>query len=149
MEQITRNKKAYFEYFIEDTYTAGLVLLGSEVKSIRHGNVSIKEAYCIVIDGEIFIRGMHIAPFKESGMHQNHDPTRERKLLLNKKEILKLQEKVTQKGFTIIPLKIIITKRGLIKIDIGLGMGKKLFDKKKTIREKDVKRDTDRELKNI
>jgi len=146
MEQITRNKKAYFEYFIEDTYTAGLVLFGSEVKSIRQGEVSIKEAYCIVVDGEMFIRGMHIAPFKESGIHQNHEPIRERKLLLNKKEIIKLQEKVTQKGFTIIPLKIIITNKGLIKIDIGLGLGKKLFDKRNTIKDRDIQRDIDRNI---
>jgi SsrA-binding protein len=146
MELIAKNKKAFFNYTIEDTYMAGLVLLGSEVKSIRNRDVSIKEAYCVIVGGEMFIRGMHIAEFKESGMYQNHDPTRERKLLLNKKEIKKLEEGVARSGFTIVPLKLIITKKGLIKLDIGLGSGKKLFDKKNAIKERDIKIDTDREL---
>ena len=95
------------------------------------------------------MNGMHIAPFKEAGMYQNHDPLRNRKLLLNKKEILKLETKVSQKGLTIIPLKIIINGKGLIKVDIGLAQGKKLFDKRASIRDRDIKLDSDREIKNV
>jgi len=146
MEQITKNKKAYFDYQIVENYTAGIALLGSEVKSIRNRDVSIKEAYCHVVDDEMWIKGMHIAPLKESGSHQNHEPIRDRKLLLNKKEIVKLQEKVGQKGLTIIPLKIIINGKGLIKVDIGLGIGKKNYDKRNTIKDRDIQRDVDRSI---
>ncbi len=147
MEQITKNKKAYFDYEIVENYTAGIVLLGSEVKSIRNKDISIKEAYCHVVDDEMWIKGMHIAPFKESGSHQNHEPIRDRKLLLNKKEIIKLQEKVAQKGLTIIPLKVIINGKGLIKVDIGLAVGKNNYDKRQSLKEKDQKREVDRESK--
>jgi len=141
MEQITKNKKVYFDYEILETYTAGLVLLGSEVKSIRNKDVSIKEAYCHVVDGEMWLKGMYITQFKESGSYQNHEPVRDRKLLLNKKEIKKLQEKVAQKGLTIVPLKIIINGKGLIKVDIGLAQGKNNYDKKQTIKLRDLDRD--------
>lgn len=144
MEQITKNKKAYFDYNIEDNYTAGIVLLGSEVKSIRKKDVSIKEAYCHIEGGEMFLKGMHIAEFKESGKYQNHDTTRDRKLLLNKKEITKLETKVAQKGMTIVPLKVFITNKGLIKIEIGLASGKKQYDKRQTIKDRDIKRDMER-----
>jgi SsrA-binding protein len=144
MEQITKNKKAYFDYNIEDNYTAGIVLLGSEVKSIRKKDVSIKEAYCHIEGGEMFLKGMHIAEFKESGKYQNHDTTRDRKLLLSKKEIKKLEDKVSQKGMTIVPLKVFITNRGLIKIEIGLASGKKQYDKRQTIKDRDIKRDMER-----
>ncbi len=148
MEQITKNKKAFFDYEILDKYTAGIILLGSEVKSIRNKDVSIKEAYCLIIDGEMWLNGMHIAPFKQSGTHQNHEPLRDRKLLLNKKEIIKLEKKVSQKGLTIIPLKIIINGKGLVKVDIGLAQGKKLYDKRASIKERDLKVEADREIKN-
>lgn len=148
MEQITKNKRAYFDYNILENYTAGISLVGSEVKSIRNKDVSIKEAYCHIIDGEMWIKGMHVAPFKESGTHQNHEPTRDRKLLLNKREIKKLHEKVTQKGLTIVPLKVIITGRGLVKIDIGLVSGKNNYDKRASLKEKDIKRDMDRNINN-
>jgi SsrA-binding protein len=138
---ITQDKKKYFNYEIIDVYTAGIVLLGSEVKSIRNKDVSIKEAYCHVENGEMWLKGMHIAQFKESGRFQNHEPVRDRKLLLNKKEIKKLQEKVSQKGLTIVPLKIIITGKGLIKLDIGLARGKNNYDKKETIKLRDLDRD--------
>jgi len=147
MEQITKNKKAFFDYEILDKYTAGIILLGSEVKSIRNKDVSIKEAYCLIIDGEMWLNGMHIAPFKQSGTHQNHEPLRDRKLLLNKKEIIKLEKKVSQKGLTIIPLKIIINGKGLVKVDIGLAQGKKLYDKRASIKERDLKVEADREIK--
>lgn len=146
MEQITKNKKAFFDYHIEDTYTAGISLLGSEVKSIRNKDVSIKEAYCHIENDEMWLRGMHIAEFKESGKYQNHDPLRDRKLLLNKKEIIKLHEKVSQKGMTIVPLKVFINQRGLIKVEIGLAVGKKLYDKRQTIKERDIQRDMDRNI---
>jgi len=147
MEQITKNKKAYFDYNIIENYTAGIVLVGSEVKSIRNKDVSIKEAFCHIEDGEMWLKGMHIAQFKESGMYQNHEPVRNRKLLLNKKEIKKIGEKVAQKGMTIVPLKIIITGKGLIKVDIGLASGKKLYDKRETIKARDIQRDMDRSIK--
>lgn len=147
MELITKNKKAFFDYEIIDTYTAGIILVGSEVKSIRNKEVSIKEAYCHIDNGEMFLKGMHIAQFKQSGTHQNHDPLRDRKLLLNKKEINKLHKKVGEKGLTIVPLKVIITNKGFIKVDIGLAQGKKNFDKRETIKANDIKRESDRELK--
>jgi SsrA-binding protein len=146
MVQITKNKKAYFDYEILETYTAGIVLFGSEVKSIRNKDISIKEAYCHVVDNEMWLNGSHIAQFKESGNHQNHEPVRNRKLLLNKKEINKLQEKVARKGLTIIPLKVIINGKGLIKVDIGLAVGKKDYDKRQTIKDNDIKRDMDRSM---
>ncbi len=141
MDQIAKNNKVYFDYEILENFTAGIVLVGSEVKSIRNKDVSIKEAFCHVENGEMWLKGMHIAQFKESGRFQNHEPVRDRKLLLNKKEIKKLQEKVSQKGLTIVPLKIIITGKGLIKVDIGLARGKKNYDKKETIKLRDLDRD--------
>lgn len=143
---ITEDKRKYFEYEIIDIYRAGIVLVGSEVKSMRNKDVSIKEAFCQINNGEIWIKGMHIAPFKESGTFQNHEPLRDRKLLLNKREINKLEEKSSQKGLTIIPLKVILTSKGLIKIDIGLGRGKKNHDKRETIKQKDIKRDIERTI---
>ena len=143
---ITTNKKGFFDYEILDTYTAGIVLVGSEVKSMRNKDVSIKEAFCHINNGEMWIKGMHIAPFKESGTFQNHEPLRDRKLLLNKREINKLQEKSAQKGLTIIPLKVILTTNGLIKIDIGLGKGKNNYNKRQSIKAKDIKRDIERTI---
>lgn len=147
MELITTNKKAYFDYEIVKDYTAGIILVGSEVKSIRNREVSIKEAYCHIDNGEMFIKGMHIAQYKQSGIHQNHEPLRDRKLLLNKREINGLQKKVAEKGFTIVPLKVIITKKGLIKVDIGLAKGKKQFDKRAAIKSKDLEREQQQEDK--
>lgn len=142
---IASNKKGFFDYEILDTYTAGIVLVGSEVKSVRNKDVSIKEAFCHVANGEIWIKGMHIAQFKESGTYQNHEPVRDRKLLLNKREIIKLQEKSSQKGLTIIPLKVILTSKGLIKIDVGLAKGKNTRDKRNSIRERDILLDNKRD----
>lgn len=120
---------------------AGIQLKGSEVKSIRASNVSIAESYCFILNGEIFIRGMHVTEFKEGGTHNNHNPTRERKLLLKKKEILKLHEQISQKGLTIVPLSIILSTTGFIKIEIGLCKGKNNFDKRQTLKTKDVDRE--------
>jgi SsrA-binding protein len=148
MKTLISNRKAHFEYKILDTYTAGIQLKGSEVKSIRNGNASIGEAYCFIVDNEIFIKGMHVSEHKEGGKHNNHQTVRDRKLLLNKKEILKLSEKSSEKGLTVIPLEIILNDRGLIKLNIGLAKGKNLHDKKQAIKLKDLKRDLEKELNN-
>lgn len=146
MKSITKNKKAYFEYQILDKHTAGIKLQGSEVKSIRAGKVSIVEAYCFIVNDEIFIKGMHITEHKEGGKHNNHNPTRDRKLLMKKKEIIKLRENISQKGLTIVPLEVILTNTGFIKLEIGLAKGKNLYDKRTTLKEKDLKRETERNL---
>jgi SsrA-binding protein len=146
MKSVTKNKKAYFEYNILEKHTAGIQLKGSEVKSIRASKVSIVEGYCYIKDGEIFIKGMHIAEHKEGGHNFNHVPLRDRKLLMKKKEILKLYQTLSEKGLTIVPLEVIITKEGFVKVEIGLAKGKKLFDKRVSIKEKDIKRDLERNL---
>lgn len=143
---ITKNKRAYYEYEILDKYIAGIQLVGSEVKSIKNSNVSIIEAYCYITDNEIFIKGMHVTEHKEGGQHNNHKPLRDRKLLLHKKEIIKLFEKTSQKGLTIVPLEIILTNTGFIKVEIGLCKGKKIFDKRVSLKEKDLKRDMERNI---
>jgi SsrA-binding protein len=141
MKKICVNKRAYFEYQILDKYTAGIKLQGSEVKSILAGKVSIVEAYCFIANDEIFIKGMHITEHKEGGKHNNHIPTRDRKLLMKKKEIIKLRENISQKGLTIVPLEVILTNTGFIKLEIGLAKGKNLYDKKQTIKLRDLDRD--------
>ena len=146
MKSIIKNKKAYFEFSILEKYTAGIKLQGSEVKSIKNGKVSITEAYCIISNGEVFIKGMHISEHKEGGKYNNHQPVRDRKLLLNKAEIIKLEQKSSQKGLTIVPLEIILTKTGFVKVEIGLAKGKKLYDKRDSIKERDLKREVERNL---
>jgi len=141
---ITKNKRAFFEYHILETHTAGLKLVGSEVKSIRLGHVSIVEAYCFISNDEIFIKGMHITEHKEGGIHNNHVPVRDRKLLMKKKEIVKLREEISQKGLTIVPLAIILSDNGFVKLEIGLAKGKNLYDKRVSIKDKDLKRDLER-----
>ena len=144
---IISNKKAYFEYNIIEKYTCGIVLLGSEVKSIRNGNVSIKEAYCFIdTNNEIYIKNCNISLYTEGGKHYNHKPLRDKKLLLKKKEITKLDKSLGEKGLTIIPLEVIITDTGLIKLEIGLAKGKHLYNKRQSIKEKDIKRDMERTL---
>ena len=142
---LENNKKAYFDYFVEDTLEAGIELVGSEVKSAKAGKVSIKEAFVRIINGEVFIMGMSIVPW-EYGSVYNPEEKRVRKLLLNKKEIKKFHEKVTQKGYTIVPLNVHLSK-GYVKVDIALGRGKKTYDKRESIAKKDQKRDMDRMLK--
>jgi SsrA-binding protein len=146
MKSISKNKKAYFEYFILDKFTAGIKLVGSEVKSIRAGKVSIVEAYCFINNGEIFIKGMHVAEHKEGGKYNNHQPIRDRKLLMNKKEITKLSETISQKGLTIVPLEVMLSTTGFVKVEIGLAKGKHLYDKRNTLKEKDLKRETERNI---
>lgn len=142
---ISNNKKAWHEYFIEEEFEAGIVLAGTEVKSIRQGKVSIKEAYCSIKNGEAYINGMHISPF-EQGNRYNLEPIRERKLLLHKKQIKKIWDEVQQAGYTIVPLNVKLVN-GLVKVDIALAKGKKLYDKRDTKKKKDDQRKIDRAIK--
>ncbi|MCH7514267.1 MAG: SsrA-binding protein SmpB [Bacteroidetes bacterium] len=135
-----RNKRASFEYHLLEKYAAGIVLAGSEIKSVREGKVSLKEAYCVFLKNELYIRQMNIARYKQAS-YNNHEPLRERKLLLNKKELKKLKKKVDEKGLTIIPLRMFINDRGLVKLEIAVAKGKKTYDKRESIKEKDQKRD--------
>lgn len=137
-----RNRSAYYEYYIDDKYVAGMVLTGTEVKSLRAGKASFNDAYCIFHQDEIFLRSLHIAEYTH-GTHNNHDPLRERKLLLTKRELKKLQAKIKEKGYTIIPLRIFFNEKNFLKLEIGLAKGKKLHDKRESIKQ----RDTERELK--
>jgi SsrA-binding protein len=135
------NRKARHEYFIDESFTAGMSLTGSEVKSLRLGNVNMSEAYCIMDNGELVLKNMHISEFKQGGSHYNHAPLRDRKLLLTKKELRKLEAKAQEQGTTIIPLKIFSSETGFIKIEIGLARGKKMFDKREDIKKRDVERE--------
>ena len=141
-----KNKRARFEYHIEDTFTAGMVLGGTEIKSIRNGKASILEAYCIVDGGEVFIRNMHITPY-ENGSFYNHQPRTDRKLLLNSKEIKKLEKFVQTKGNTIVPLRLFLSEKGWAKLEIACAQGKKLHDKRNDLKEKDDKREMQRAMK--
>jgi|SRR5690554_4474620 SsrA-binding protein len=141
-----QNKKAFHEYEIIETYTAGIVLTGTEIKSIREAKASIREAYCYIHRDEIWIKGMTIATYS-FGSYNNHQTDRERKLLLRKKEILKIREKLKDKGTTLIPTKVFITERGWAKINFGLARGKKLHDKRESIKARDAKKDIDRAIK--
>jgi len=140
------NRSAYHEYFIEDTYTAGMVLAGTEVKSIREGKVSFNDAYCYFNKGELWIKSLYIAEYT-FGTDNNHIATRDRKLLLHKRELDKIQAKIKEKGFTLVPLKIFFNDKSLAKIEIGLGRGKKLHDKRETLKAKDSEREMQRYLK--
>jgi len=141
-----KNRSAYHEYFIDAKYEAGMVLLGTEVKSIRAGKVSFNDSYCLLHDGEIWIKSLHIAEYSHGNLN-NHDPVRDRKLLLTKKEIRKIEGKLKEKGYTLIPLRIYFNEKNLVKIDIGLAKGKKLHDKRDSIKQKDVEREMKRFLK--
>lgn len=136
---MANNKKARFDFFIEDIFEAGIVLTGTEIKSIRQGKVSMNESYAKVRDGEIFILGMNISPYEQGNIF-NVDPLRERKLLLSKREIRKIDEINRLKGKTIIPLRVYINERGLAKVQIGIGTGKKNYDKRDSIAKKDAER---------
>ncbi len=137
------NKKAYYEYFFEDTFTSGIVLAGTEIKSLRTGKASFNDSYCAFFKGELFVRNLHISEYA-FGTYTNHEPMQERKLLLNKKELKKLEAKTKEKGYSIIPLRLFINENGLAKLEIGLGKGKKHFDKRDTIKARDVDRDVKR-----
>jgi SsrA-binding protein len=142
---MAENRKARYDYFIEDTYEAGMVLLGTEVKSIRLGRVNLKDSYARIKKGEVFVHQMHIGPYPFA-YHDNHDPLRKRKLLLHKSEIKKLYGKVNEKGFSLIPLKIYF-QNGKAKLTLALARGKRKFDKRETIRRRDEKRDLERSRK--
>ena len=144
---ICLNRQATHEYFILEKYEAGIVLEGSEVKSLRLGSVNLKDSFCIIQDGELVIKNMHIALYEKAGAFNTKDAKRDRKLLVHKSEIIKLHAKVTQKGLTLVPLKLYF-KQSLIKIELGLCQGKHTFDKKRSIMEKDIKREKEREIKN-
>ena len=137
------NRKAYYEYHIETKYIAGMVLSGTEIKSIREGKVSFNDSYCIFDKGELYVKSLHIAEYSFGTIH-NHQPMQERKLLLQKKELRKLENKIKEKGYTIIPLKIFISEKGFAKMEIGLGKGKKIFDKRETIKARETNRDVKR-----
>lgn len=142
---IANNKKAYHDYFIDETYEVGIVLAGTEVKSLRMGKCSIKEAFIRIENGEVYIYGMNISPY-EKGNIFNKDPLRIRKLLMHKSEIMKLTGKIKEKGYTIAPLNVYFTQ-GKAKMEIGLARGKKLYDKREDIAKKDIKREAEREFK--
>ena len=145
LDLICQNKKAYHDYFISDTYEAGIELLGTEIKSIRNKGASFNDAYCEIKNNEIFIKGLHIAKY-EMGNIFNHDPDRVKRLLLHKIEIIRLNSKKTKDGYTIIPLKLYII-HGLVKVEIGVAKGKKLYDKRETIKENTEKRYIERTIK--
>ena len=141
-----RNKKARFEYHLMDEFTAGMCLCGTEIKSIRLSKASILEAYCVVVRGEVFIRNMHITEY-ENGSFYNHKPRSDRKLLLNRKEINKIEKFLQVKGNTLIPLKMYISEKGWVKLQIACALGKKLHDKRQDMKEKDAKMDMSRVMK--
>jgi len=141
-----RNRSAYYTYSIEDTYDAGMVLTGTEVKSLREGKASFNDSYCLLHKEELWVRSLHIAEYSH-GTVNNHDPVRDRKLLLQKREIRKIAQKLKEKGLTLIPLKIYFNEKGLAKMQIGLAKGKKLHDKRESIRKRDTEREMKRYLK--
>lgn len=142
---IANNKKAYHDYFIEETYEAGIALHGTEVKSLRMGKCSIKESFVRIENEEVYIYGMHISPY-EKGNIFNRDPLRVKKLLLHKSEIRKMKGKIAEKGYTLVPLKVYFN-RSLVKVEIGLAKGKKLYDKRQDIAKKDQRREAERDFK--
>lgn len=141
-----KNKKAYFDYIIEDKYEAGIVLKGTEIKSIREGKANIKDSYAIVKNGEIFLLNMHISHY-ENGNIFNHEETRTRKLLLNKKEIYKIRDSIEREGYTLVPIRVYF-KNNRAKIELGIAKGKKTYDKREAIKKKDINREVQKQLKN-
>ena len=146
MAKEMNNRQAYYNYHIEDKYDAGIVLLGTEVKSVRDGKVSFNDAFCLFEKNELWVRGLCIAEYA-LGTANNHIAVHDRKLLLTKRELKKLQMKMKEKGFTIIPLKVYFNHKNLVKVEIGLGRGKKLHDKRETIKERDTQKEIKRYLK--
>ena len=142
VKYITDNRKARHDYFIHETYEAGIALTGTEVKSLRQGKVNLKDSFCRIENGEVFLLGMHISPY-DQGNRFNHDPLRTRKLLLHKYEIIKLLGKIQEKGYTLIPLNLYF-KKGKVKVTVALVTGKKLYDKRQSLREKEDRREMDR-----
>jgi len=143
---IIKNKRASFDYELMDFFTAGIVLTGTEIKSIRLGKASLSDSFCIMVNGELWAKGIQISEFS-FGSYNNHVPRRDRKLLLNKKELRKLTRLTKETGFTIVPTKMFINEKGLAKLDIAVAKGKKTYDKRESLREKDDKREMDRHFK--
>lgn len=143
---IAKNKKAYFNYEILETYEAGIALVGSEVKSIREGRISLKESYAEIKEGEVFLVACHISPYEASNRF-NHDPLRERKLLLHRREIKRLTGKTQERGLTLVPTKVHINEKGKVKVEIALAKGKRAYQKREAIRERDRDREMQAELK--
>ena len=141
-----KNRSAFHEYFFDNKYVAGIVLTGTEVKSLRAGKASFNDSYCIIHRGEMWLKSLHIAEYSH-GTVNNHDPVRDRKLLLQKREINKIESKLKEKGYTLVPLLIFFNDKNLIKVEIGLGKGKKLHDKRETIKKRDVEREMKRFIK--
>jgi len=141
-----KNRAAYHEYFFDNKYVAGIVLTGTEVKSLREGKASFNDSYCIIHKGEMWLKSLHIAEYSH-GTVNNHDPVRDRKLLLQKREVTKIEGKLKEKGYTLIPLLIFFNEKNLVKVEIGLGKGKKLHDKRETIKKRDVEREMKRFIK--
>ncbi|MEX8547107.1 MAG: SsrA-binding protein SmpB [Mucilaginibacter sp.] len=141
-----KNKRAYFDFHIDDKYVAGIKLLGTEIKSIREGKANLTDSFCTFINGDLYVRNLHISEYSH-GSFYNHEAKRDRILLLQKKELKKLQSKTEEKGFTIVPLAIFINDHGFAKIEIGLAQGKKTFDKRETMKERDSKIEMDRVMK--
>ncbi|WP_299700988.1 SsrA-binding protein SmpB [uncultured Pontibacter sp.] len=137
------NRRASFEYQFLDKYTAGIMLMGTEIKSIREGKVNMQDGYCVLHNGELYLHNVHISTYTE-GTHYNHEPMRVRKLLVNKSELKRLEKGVQEQGVTIIPIRVFISDRGFAKVEIALARGKKLHDKREDIKAKDVKRELDR-----
>ena len=147
MKQIAENRKAHFEYFIEEKFECGIALVGSEVKSLRLGHLSLADSYAVIRNGEVFLINAHIPCYEKTSSYKE-DERRTRKLLLHKSEIVRLERKVKDKSFTLVPLKAYF-KEGLVKIELALAKGKHLFDKKQVLKDKDLKKETDRAIKNI
>lgn len=147
MKLVTENRQARHEYFIDETYTAGIVLEGAEVKSVRAGSVNLKDAFCLISCGEVFLKNAHIALYDKSGAFNTRNSKRDRKLLLRRAEINKIVGKVKEKGYTLVPLSVFF-EGSLVKISLGLCRGKHTFDKKNTLKERDIKRQSERDIKN-
>src|SRR5438270_11607509 len=141
-----KNRSAFYEYYIEDKYVAGIILTGTEVKYLRQGKASFNDSYCIFQKGELWIKSFHISEYTH-GTVNNHDPIRERKLLLNRRELKKLETKIKEKGYTIVPLRLFFNEKNLAKIEIGLAKGKKLHDKRESIKQRDTEREMKRYIK--
>lgn len=149
MKIVSQNKKAYHDYFIEDTYEAGIELKGTEIKSIRKGSANLKDSYIRIKNGEAFLEGMHVAPYEQGNIF-NHDPLRTRKLLLHKKQITKLYKEVKESGMTLVPTKLYFgDKSSKIKVEVAVARGKKLYDKRQDMKAKDAKRDIEKALKDM
>jgi SsrA-binding protein len=146
MKIVASNKKAYFNYEIVESLEAGVALLGSEVKSIREGRVSLKDSYAEVKNGEVFLLHMNVSPYEQANIF-NHDPLREKKLLLHRREIKRLIGKIREKGYTLIPTKVLLNEKGKVKVEISLAKGKRTYEKKRAIKERDLEREVRAELK--